>query len=158
MKNFAHLYKAPSTRIPNWILIVFLLVAFLGFLDASFLTIKSYIGGPIPCAIVNGCEEVTTSRFATLGGIPIALFGALYYFFLFVVMLIFFDTQKNIFLFLAVMVAPFGFFVSLVLLYLQVFVIGALCFYCILSALTSMALAGIGVALFFIMNRQRHAQ
>lgn len=158
MKNFAYLYKAHSTQIPNWILVVFLLVAFFGFLDASFLTLKSYLGGPIPCAIVDGCEEVTTSKYAALFGIPIALFGALYYFFLFVVMLLFFDTQKNIFLFLAVMAVPFGFFVSFVLLYLQVFVIGALCFYCLLSALTSTVLAGIGIALFFIMNRQKHAQ
>ena len=58
----------------------YLLLAFgaLGFLDATYLTIQHYINRVPPCTI-GGCETVLTSTYATLGQIPIALIGAIFY-------------------------------------------------------------------------------
>jgi len=55
------------------------LLGLAGFLDAAYLTVSHYAGTELACGPAGGCEVVTTSRFATVGGIPIALVGAVYY-------------------------------------------------------------------------------
>src|SRR3989344_1559205 len=45
------------------------LFSFLGLVDASYLAAKHYTGTIPPCAIVKGCEVVTTSQYAAVGRI-----------------------------------------------------------------------------------------
>src|SRR3989344_5596529 len=66
---------APS----KWLLGLVLLFGFIGFADATFLTIKHYTGTPLPCSFLNGCDTVTNSLYSTIGGLPVALLGALFY-------------------------------------------------------------------------------
>lgn len=134
-----------QTRTSKWASIIFLVVAVAGFIDAAYLTAFHYLGEVPPCSIVEGCEEVTTSRFSTLFGIPISLFGALYYLFFIGLALAYIDTKNEKILFFASYASISGFLVSLFLLYLQVFVIKALCLYCIFSVATSTLLFLIGV-------------
>ena len=54
-------------------------LAFLGFLDAVYLTVLHYKNAIPPCTIAHGCETVLTSSYATIFGIPIALIGAGFY-------------------------------------------------------------------------------
>jgi uncharacterized membrane protein len=65
--------------IPKWIIFGLIVVSFLGFLDATYLAAKHYLGAPIACSIFEGCEKVTTSQYAAVFNIPVALLGALYY-------------------------------------------------------------------------------
>ncbi len=140
MKNFAVSSSNPWQEIPKWIAIVFLLVSFLGFLDATYLTAKYYLGEPVTCSLLAGCEKVTTSAYAVWGGLPIALFGSFYYLAIFVLVLFYLDTgRKAAFTAAAWLTLP-GFLISLGLLYLQLFVILALCLYCIFSLATSSVL------------------
>ena len=55
------------------------LLALVGFADAAYLTATHYAGGAVFCGPSGGCETVLTSEYATLGPVPLALLGALYY-------------------------------------------------------------------------------
>ena len=48
-------------------------LAFLGMIDTLYLSI-SRRSGPIPCHITSGCEDVVTSVYSTVAGIPLAWF------------------------------------------------------------------------------------
>src|ERR1044072_10040301 len=57
------------------------LVALVGLVDASYLTVEHLSGRNVRCMIVTGCDEVLQSRYATVAGhIPVASLGALAYF------------------------------------------------------------------------------
>ncbi len=123
---------------------IFLLVAFLGFLDATYLTIEHFRGVAPPCTILEGCEQVTTSKYAVVLGVPVALAGSFYYLAVFVLSVLYLQTGKFGFFKLATLATVFGFLFSLWFLYLQLFVIDAICVYCIFSFLTSTALLVLG--------------
>ncbi|KKT41182.1 MAG: Vitamin K epoxide reductase [Candidatus Giovannonibacteria bacterium GW2011_GWA2_44_13b] len=122
------------------LIIIFIAVAFIGFLDASFLTIEHYQNTALPCVIFKGCEQVTTSAYSELFGLPLALYGAAYYLFMLLVSVFYFDT-KNGFAFKILKYIPVvGFLASAYFVYLQLFVIHAICTYCVISAVTSTTL------------------
>ncbi|HET6639838.1 MAG TPA: vitamin K epoxide reductase family protein [Gemmatimonadota bacterium] len=54
-------------------------LALVGFADAAYLTAAHYAGSSVFCGASGGCETVLSSGFATLGPVPIALIGAVYY-------------------------------------------------------------------------------
>src|SRR3990167_745687 len=134
----------PLPKIPKWMSLVLVLASFLGFLDATYLTVEHYLGVIPPCSIINGCEKVLTSPYATVGGVPVALAGAVYYLAVFLLALAYLDTRNGRLMVVAAYLTPVGFLASLVLVYLQVFVIGALCLYCLVSAGLSAVLFGTG--------------
>lgn len=111
-----------------------IIFSLLGLGDTLFLTIKHYEGTPLTCVILEGCDVVTTSSYSLLWGIPLALFGVMYYTALFGLLLIFAIYELRFILKLIAVIAVAGFLVSLYLTYIQVFVIGAICIYCVLSA------------------------
>lgn len=120
--------------------ILFLTLSLLGFLDASYLTLKYYQGEAPTCAFFKGCDIVTTSKYATIFGVSIALLGAIYYLALFILSVLYLDTKNPRFIKIGAIIAGGGFLFSLWLIYLQLFVINALCIYCLVSALSSTAL------------------
>ncbi len=126
-----------------------LAVSFLGFLDASYLTASHYLHFALPCSIINGCETVTTSVYSMLGPVPISLLGAVYYLVILVLLLVYFDNGSQKFLKYAAYLTPIGLLTSIVLVYLQLFVIHALCLYCMGSALSSMLLFILGLGVWF---------
>lgn len=130
-----------------YLLTTFIFVSLVGFADAAYLTAKHYAGAIPPCSLTNGCETVLTSPYATLGNIPISLIGALYYFLLFIAGIIYIDTKNEHILKSAAYFTAIGFFTSAILVILQVFVIKALCLYCLASAATSTILFILGVIL-----------
>lgn len=105
-------------------------VAFLGFIDATYLTVKHFLGSIPPCT-TSGCETVLTSPYASILGLPVALIGAIYY--LLVIgmagnILPMPPRTRRVLLQSLVSVAFLG---SLGFLYLQAVVIGAYCIYCL---------------------------
>lgn len=108
-------------------------VALIGLGDAIYLTIHHLTGEKVPCSVTGGCETVLTSSYAEIGGIPLAAFGAIAYFIAFsLAILAAFGNRKMWFLFgvqVSLMALSSGYFV-----YLQLFVIKAICQYCMLSA------------------------
>jgi len=116
-----------------------------GFLDATYLAAQHYLGTTPNCSIFSGCEEVLTSSYAAVAGVPLALLGALYYLAVFLTIILYLDSKDRRYLKFAALFTIVGFLVSLALLYLQLFVIGFLCFYCLISAGTSAILFVLGI-------------
>ncbi len=123
---------------------LFLVLSLLGFLDAAYLTLEHYRGVVPPCSVVQGCEQVTTSGYSMIFGIPVALLGALYYLIILLFSIAYLDTQNDRWLRQAAFFTPLGFLASLWFIYLQAVIIRAWCLYCIGSATTSTLLFVIG--------------
>ena len=111
-----------------------------GFLDATYLTIQHYRGAGLECGPLRECDAVTTSQYAVIGGIPLALLGALYYLAILLLTVAYYDTKHLRIPAIIARLTILGFLASLILVYLQTFVIHAFCFYCLLSAVTSTSL------------------
>ena len=126
-----------SAAIPKWLPFCFLIFSAVGFADATYLTVKHFLGTPIPCAILQGCEQVTNSQFATVFGVPVALLGSFYYLTILILSVVYLDTRQFLALKLATSLTIFGFLASLWFVFLQVFIIKAICLYCMISATTS---------------------
>lgn len=121
------------------------LVSLIGLGDSVYLTVHHYTAEPVPCSIVAGCETVLTSAYATLAGIPLGVFGIVAYFAALVLsVLTIFGNSKTWLLFCA-QVVLMSLFTGW-LLYLQGFVIGAFCQFCLLSAASTFTLLIIAAA------------
>ena len=126
--------------LPKWILAAILVFSFIGFLDAGYITVQHYSEGIVPCYGFQGCDLVLTSRYAEVGGVPISLVGAIYYLIIFIAGVWFIDSRNKKALFVLGYLPMVGFAVSIGLVYLQVFVIKAVCDYCVISAVSSLIL------------------
>ncbi len=109
---------------------VMLVLAFLAFLDAGYLTITHYSNAIPPCTI-GGCEKVLTSAYSVVLGIPTSLWGMLYALMIFFFVLLYRNNPTRKRTMLLMQILGIGFLGSLGLLYLQAFVLQAFCQYCI---------------------------
>lgn len=135
MTNLDNSSKPSSPKIFYWLI----LLAGLGFFDATYLTAK-YFNGHITCSLINGCQDVLTSSYSHLGPIPTAAFGVAYYLGIILASLIWLRYQWPLAK-LALKILPIlGLTFSIWLTYLQIWVIKSLCQYCLLSALISLGL------------------
>lgn len=114
-------------------------VALLGFVDAMYLTIEHYIGSIPPCSI-GSCEQVLTSSYASVFGLPVALFGVIYYLAIVVLIIMYIDMKRPRFLALALSGTVLGVLASLWFVIVQVFILHAYCIYCFGSVITSTTL------------------
>lgn len=131
-----------TSRIPKWSLVLFVVIATVGFSDATFLTIEHFRETIPPC-LASGCEAVLTSVYSTVFGIPVSLLGALFYLFLLVLLFAYYDLngpKSEKALRLALFTTFFGLLASIYFVSLQVFILHSYCQYCLLSAVTSTSL------------------
>ncbi len=133
------------------------LLALVGLLDATYLTVEHLSGRSVLCVVTTGCDEVLASSYATLpGGIPLASLGALAYFTAFsLVILAAFGYGWARPLLAPLVVAMFA--ASLWLLYVQAFVLRAFCSYCLLSAAITTTLTALVLIQWFVSRRRNLA-
>lgn len=113
-------------------LISIAILSFLGFVDSTYLTIVHYRNIIPPCSITHGCEEVLNSKFATIGNIPISIFGSAFFILILVLcILILQKNQKRLRQALFILV-NLGIIAAIILFYLQWIVLKAFCQYCLL--------------------------
>ena len=128
-----------ETTSKPWTAILAAIVSLAGVADAAYLTIHHYTAEPVPCSIIEGCEQVLNSPYATIGGVPLAIFGLLAYFAAFsLALLTIFGNRVMWKLFGVQVVIMAGF--SAWLIYVQAALIGAFCQFCLLSALITTTL------------------
>ena len=124
------------------------LVALAGLVVALYLTLfkLGYIGNLV-CA-VGSCEVVQTSKWATLLGYPVAAWGVAYYVAVLAVSLAGLSPglvdSRRVSQLLVLMTAT-GVLFSLWLTYLELFVINAICMWCVVSAVLATLLFVIAV-------------
>lgn len=126
---------APMAKLP----IVGALAAIVGLVDSVYLTFHHYTAEPVPCSIIDGCEMVLTSPYATIADVPIALIGAIAYADAFVFALLW-AYGKSVGRLLFGMQSAAMAAVSVWLIYVQAAKINAFCQFCLLSAGTSIFL------------------
>ena len=128
------------------------IVSLLGLADAIYLTVQHITGQSVICTIVSGCSEVLSSQYAVVRGVPLALIGAAAYFAVFsLATLAAFGYRVAGMLLVPLVLLMFLF--SLWLIYLQAFVIGAFCQFCLLSAAVTTALT-VTVVIGVILRRK----
>jgi uncharacterized membrane protein len=122
------------------------LVALAGLLDATYLTVSHYTGQNVLCGESLECDKVLASRYATVFGVPVALFGVLGYFTVFSCATLSAFGHLRPRLPLAIVVGLM-FLGTLWFLYVQAFILNAYCRYCLLSAACTFVIAGLLLAL-----------
>ena len=125
------------------------IVALVGLADATYLTIHHLTAVPVPCSIIAGCETVLTSKYAEISGIPLAAFGAAAYLVAFSLALLAAFGNRMMWMLFGIQVILMS-IVTVGLLYLQGFVIGAFCQFCLISAATTFAMLIIYIASRFV--------
>lgn len=123
----------------KWLPLAAAAVALAGLADAVYLTVHHYAATPVPCSIIEGCETVLTSEYAEIAGVPLAVFGALAYFAAFSLALLAAFGNRSMWTAFGAVVILMAVF-TLWLVYLQAFVIGAFCQFCLISAATTFTL------------------
>ena len=119
-----------------------IVVAVIGLGIATYLTIVHYRESLLVCSGISDCETVQNSEYAEVAGIPVALLGLL----MFVAMLGLAVVRMmrpeladaaTMAIFVMV-VAGIGFYIYLT--YLELFVINAICHWCVASSLVTIGL------------------
>ena len=117
-------------------------LSFLGALVSAYLTWVHYSGGLALCTGAAGCETVQASRYAVVAGVPVAMLGLVAY----VLLLALASWRpsgdssaegRRVAMF---GVALAGTLYSAYLTYLELFVIGAVCPWCVTSAVLMVAI------------------
>lgn len=119
------------------IALVILMLTVIGFADSAYLSANTLLSKPVPCPITGGCETVTNSPYSRVAGVPLAVIGATYYLALIILALWYIDSAKIKLLKVITAISGLGFLWTLYLTYLQGYVIGAWCIYCLVSAATT---------------------
>ncbi len=106
-------------------------VAFLGMIDALYLTVMR--GVHVPCSVTGGCNEVLTSAYSEVLGVPLSAIGLVFYVTVFSLATLHVFEVGSLMRWIFWLSLP-GFAITLVLLWLQGLVIHHFCQYCLASA------------------------
>lgn len=121
--------------------VVLLILSLIGIVDASFLTYEHFSKRIPPCSvdIFADCGKVLASSYSTFFGIPIAIFGVIFY----TIVLVFswkLIVTTDVWIPRLLLVTGVGAGFSIYFVYLQLVVIKAICLYCMVSAVNSIVL------------------
>jgi uncharacterized membrane protein len=108
---------------------------------AGYLTTVHYADVAPICATGGGCERVQNSDYAELAGVPVAVLGLIGYVAILVGLLVPGEATRLAVAAMALVGAGF----SVYLTYLELFVIDAICQWCVASALIVSAIAALAV-------------
>ncbi len=111
-------------------------LASVGLMISAYLTWTHFVGvAPVCISGSGGCETVQSSSYATIFGVPVAVLGLVGY----AVLLLSVTLRGEVGVYLGFLLALIGTLFSAYLTYLEVFVIGALCQWCLASAAVMVA-------------------
>lgn len=102
-----------------------------GLLVASYLSVVELAGGLPTCGPLKGCEEVALSKYAWIGPVPVAVFGVILSVTLLALALAWWKTDIYGLLLGHYLLSLVGVIFDGYFLYLQVFVIQAVCVWCV---------------------------
>src|SRR5581483_261105 len=115
--------------------------ALVGIGDTLYLVYEKLHGNIPGCLILNGCDQVLTSPYSVVFGVPLAYYGVAFYAYMFAAaVLVAIDPYSKGLRFGVLAYAAIGLLFSIGFELFQYFVIHALCMYCAISALTSLVL------------------
>jgi uncharacterized membrane protein len=121
-----------------------IVLAALGLAIAVYLTYVHYNGLKVLCLSSGGCETVQASRYAKLGGVPVAVIGLIGYASILLSLMV--RGENGALLTLALVVVGWGF--SAYLTYRELVTIDAICQWCVGSAVIMTLLLAVSVIRF----------
>lgn len=153
---------APGVESPRWSALlsvpgITLALSIIGGLIAAYLTYVHYDESVLVCAVGGGCHTVQQSEYATLGPVPIALFGLLMFVTLGALALVRLGDKTIGFInYETATLAAWGItFTALLyyayLVYVELFVLEAICQWCVA---TTIATIGIFIAESFALRAE----
>ncbi len=123
--------RVPARRIlgvhPGLILAV---LDVIGLAIATYLSAVELPGGVPACGPLKGCETVALSEYSRIGGIPVAVYGVGLSLMLLTLALAWWKTDIYALLLAHYGLSLVGVLFEIYFLYLQIFVIGAVCVWC----------------------------
>jgi len=114
-------------------------LAVLGLAIATYLLTVRVLGEAPACGPVKGCETVAASEYAEVFGIPVALFGVAFSIALVAASLTWWRRADRRALYVAYALGLAGIIAVIYLTYLELFVIEAICIWCVSYAITIVA-------------------
>ena len=114
--------------------------AAIGVADTVYLTADRYFGTGVQCFLLEGCEIVLKSRYSEIAGIPLAVLGLIFYIGIFVLINAFDIYRNSSLLKILKTGGVVGFVASVIFLSIQIFVLKAVCIYCLISFGSSTAI------------------
>lgn len=135
---------------PGWILVV---LDILGLAIAGYLSVVELGGGVPYCGPLHGCETVAASEYATVGPLPVAVYGVFLSLLLLTLALIWVRTDKPALLDVHYGLSLVGVIFEIYFLALQVFVIRAVCIWCTLYGLSLIARFFVAMAIWLRRGR-----
>ncbi|VAW33118.1 hypothetical protein MNBD_CPR01-463 [hydrothermal vent metagenome] len=119
--------------VAQWALVVF---SFFGIADSAYLA-QGELRGILPSCLsggVNGCQVVAKSVYAHLFGIPLGIYGLIFYIVVFTIAVWALFMKHAPLKRTLRAVSAIGVFVSIILFFVQLSLINAFCLYCEISA------------------------
>lgn len=116
-----------------------------GALISAYLTWVYYSGAEARCTGVGGCETVQSSRYSVLAGVPVALLGLVLYVIIAASMIVTLPIGREWIALARFGLALAGTLYSVYLTYLELFVIAAICPWCVTSALLLLAILALAL-------------
>ena len=131
-------------------LVAVLLLSFLGLADSWYLADSALSGGELTCSIagLDGCNAVADSPYSNPFGLPLSLYGAVFYAVLFTLAAVALLLPSRRLYGALLAFGTLGSAASVYFLFVQVVLIEAVCVYCLLSALVTFMLFGLTLWLF----------
>ena len=122
------------------LLIAALVLAIIGFGVATYLSIVHYTHNEIACNGLGDCEYVNSSKYAEVAGVPVAVMGAIAYATMALFMLAYLFARIPALLQLIWLIGFASFAFSMYLTAIELWVLEAICVYCVVSATVMTAL------------------
>ena len=116
------------------------ILSFIGLANSFYLVQAHVSGEPLTCGVLTGCNAVAASPYSILFGVPLASWGVLFYFAVFVLSATMLMARVRVLSRVFLLITAFGFISSIYFTYLQFFLIEAVCMYCMLSAIIAILL------------------
>ena len=127
----------------KFLLYTILFLTLVGAVDAGYLLVQTVSGKAVVCPSVpigrfnlNQCNIVLATPYAKFMGLPTAFYGLVAYLFFAILVLYELTNRRLGAIKLLMYLSGLGVLISAYFIYLQFFVINALCFYCLISAAT----------------------
>lgn len=137
-----------SSGLSNRLIFIFSL---LGFAVSSFLLYEYSLAGPILCPTGAGCDIVRASPYSKFLGISIPILGVIFYLTMAILSVVHsHDLPTKLVKKLQLLFAFLGVGFGVYLTYLEAFVIGAFCFWCVISFIISLV-----ILLLLILGRKK---
>ncbi len=117
---------------------IVVILAVLGAGISLYLAVSHYLGVAVPCTVTHGCETVLASKYSSFFGLPLSVWGVLFYAGAIVTALL--ANHYVLWRRLLTLLLGLGALMSLIFLGLQFFVIRQICQYCLTTDVLAVVL------------------